>query len=64
MEECQEDPLIASYDPFQHPLVWCLQDFLQQQEAISAGAGGVQDTFVCNQQVQAALKVGIMPSIY
>ena len=23
------DPFLSSYDPFQHPLVWCLQDFLQ-----------------------------------
>lgn len=59
-----QDPLLKPYDPFQHPLCWALQDFLQQHKAGGSSAAGgsatsssLQDTFVKSQDLQAATQV-------
>lgn len=63
-EGAAQDPILRPYDPFQHPLCWCLQDFLQQHKAGgSSTAGGsatsssLQDTFVKSQDLKAAAQV-------
>jgi hypothetical protein len=64
MAEDTKDPFDTQYNPFQHPLIWCLQDFLAQQKAAGASStatatsGNLQDAFVKSQDLQAAAEVG------
>jgi hypothetical protein len=37
MEEIKEPIEGPAYNPFQHPLVWCLQDFLAQRNSSCSG---------------------------
>lgn len=61
----QADPFVKQYNPFQHPLVWCLQEYLQQQQkAGGGGEGGAaspqqqqQHVYVKTQELEAASKV-------
>jgi hypothetical protein len=62
MADPDQDPFIRPFNPFQHPLVWCLQDYLQQQKAgasstASLAPGSLHDTFVKTQDLQAATQV-------
>lgn len=61
MDETNNDPFETSYNPFQHPLIWCLQDYLThgQQKGSTAAqtSGNLQDVFVKAQDLQAAAQV-------
>jgi len=66
-----QDPFLNQYNPFQHPLVWCLQDFLQQQRAGAGSSaehgvtgGSLQDTFVKSHELQAAAKVRVVQAYH
>lgn len=66
MAEGTTDPFDTPYNPFHHPLIWCLQDFLAQQKAganstSTATSGNLQDAFVKSQDLQAAAEVGLSP---
>lgn len=55
-ETGSQDPFLRPYNPFSHPLAWCLRDYLGTAGGV-AESSNLQDTFVKSQDLQAAAKV-------